>query len=315
MKHILLLTVAMMALSFNAYSQNNGAEKAKTKAEERREARNLARNGNRNSNKNNNQNASGEISDPNKINAPISTKTTTVEDEKKKDVQEEPLNDKLNDDFNSNGVSPDAEVVEEDAETGTSIISYENILDAVKKENIAADVPVEGQKVKLMIQNNHPTAMWYLMPISGEKSMPNDGKFLVNPDAEIPFIAKKYEQGTGQLVELIYHGQDGQSFRAFYVEAGSSMLFRNYDLGSYAQGDVVPFWSAKELHINSEILLENWLPFSVKSSPDVVLHNNTESGQAKWVNMCKEAKFPTSKIQFVLANHIKRYQIPVGLTN
>lgn len=308
-----------MALSFNAYSQDNGAEKAKTKAEERREARNLARNGNRNSHKNNNQhnnqNASGEIIDPNKINAPVSTKTTAAEDEKKKDAQESPAIDKLIDDFDSNGVSPDAEASEEDAETGTSIISYENILDAVKKESKADDVPVEGQKVKLMIQNNHPTAMWYLMPISGEKSMPNDGKFLVNPDAEIPFVAKRYEQGTGQLVELIYHGQDGQSFRAFYVEAGSTMLFRNYDLGSYAQGDVVPFWSAKELHINSEILVENWLPFSVKCSPNVVLHNNTESGQAKWVNLCAEAKFPTSKVQFVLANHIKRYQIPVGLTN
>jgi len=175
------------------------------------------------------------------------------------------------------------------------------------------DLPIQGQKVKLMIQNNHNVAMWYLMPASGEKEMPEDGKFEANPDADPPFLAKKFEQGGGQLVELIYHGQGGQSFRAFYVEAGSSLLFRNYNLGTYREGDYVPFWSAKDLDVNDNITLKKWLPFSVMSTDNIVMHNKTESGPAKWIDMGENAKFSGEKVNYVQAGGIRRYQIPVGV--
>ena len=114
-------------------------------------------------------------------------------------------------------------------------------------------------------------------------------------------------------MELIYYGKDGQSFRAFYVESGASLLFRNYDLGRYKQGDYVPFWSAKSLDVNNEDELEGWLPFSVLSSPNIVLHNKTESGSAKWTNIGETVDFPSKTIEFIQAEGIKRYQIPVGV--
>ncbi|BDS10214.1 hypothetical protein [Aureispira anguillae] len=205
------------------------------------------------------------------------------------------------------GRSLPEEVMEEE-EMGLSIISYQNI-----EEKITEERPVQGQKVKLSIQNNHKQAMWYLMPVSGEKEMPKDGRFRVNPEANPPFLAKGYGQMNQTLIELIYHGQLNQSFRAFCIEAGSSLLFRNYDLGTYSEGEYVPFWAVKELVTNNQIKLENWLPFSVTSSPNVVMHNKTESGTAKWVNLSEGAAFPSQPIEFIQAQGIKKYQIPVGV--
>lgn len=223
--------------------------------------------------------------------------------------------------INAPTVDDEKGLSEEEAEMGMSVITYENVIEKLKdaKEeespasSRASDLPVQGQKVKLGIQNNHSFAMWYLMPAAGEKAMPDDGKFAVNPEADPPFVAKKFGQNGAHLVELIYHGKDGQSFRAFYVEAGSSLLFRNYDLGTYREGDYVPFWSARELDVNNTATLEEWLPFSVKSSPNIVMHNTTESGPAKWVDLGDEVDFPKDKVQFIQAGSIKRYQIPVGV--
>lgn len=195
----------------------------------------------------------------------------------------------------------------EDALEELSVISYSNVIEA------ADDMPVQGQKVKLMIKNNHKQAMWYLMPVSGEKTMPSNGQFYVNPEAVPPFLAKQYGTSDSKLIELIYHGKAQQSFRAFYLEAGGSLLFRNYDLGSYQEGEYVPFWAIKGLEVDNKTSLEEWLPFSVASSPDVVIHNTTESGAAKWVDLGANAVFSEQKIKFVQANGIKKHQIPVGV--
>jgi hypothetical protein len=172
---------------------------------------------------------------------------------------------------------------------------------------------VQGQKVKLMIKNNHQQAMWYLMPVSGEKTMPENGQFYANPEAIPPFLVKQYGTLDSKLIDLIFHGKGGQSFRGFYIEAGSSLLFRNYDLGSYQEGEYVPFWAIKGLEVNNETSLEEWLPFSVASSPDVVIHNTTGNGTAKWIDASKNAVFSKSNVKFVQANGIKKYQIPVGV--
>lgn len=193
----------------------------------------------------------------------------------------------------------------EDKLEALSIISYSNILEG--------DLPVQGQKVKLMIKNNHKHAMWYLMPVSGEKTMPSNGQFYVNPEAESPFLAKQYGTSDSKLIELIYHGKAAQSFRAFYIEAGGSLLFRNYDLGTYQEGEYVPFWAIKSLEVDNKTSLEEWLPFSVASSPDVVIHNTTESGAAKWLDVGKDAVFSKQKMKFVQANGIKKHQISVGV--
>jgi hypothetical protein len=206
---------------------------------------------------------------------------------------------------NSNGGGA---VHTEDKIEALSVISYSNVIEAA-----SAELPVQGQKVKLMIKNNHDQAMWYLMPISGEKTMPNNGQFHLNTEAIPPFLAKKYGTSASKLIELIYHGKSGQGFRAFYIEAGSSFLFRNYDLGTYQEGEYVPFWAIKGLEVNNETSLEEWLPFSVLSSPDVVIQNTTESGTTKWIDAGKDAVFSNPKIKFIQANGIKKYQIPVGV--
>jgi len=195
-----------------------------------------------------------------------------------------------------------------------SIISYDNIETKGKgAPNISsANVPIKGHKVKLMIQNNHPINMWYLMPASGEKTMPIDGQFKANLMAKPPFLAKKYGGNNQYLVEVIYHGEIGHSFRAFYVEAGKSILFRNYDLGNYKTGDQVSFWSSEHLHINNKKALRTWLPFSVVSSPNVVLHYTTESGPIAWENLCEQAKLPSDVVEFIQAKGIRRYSIKVG---
>lgn len=203
-----------------------------------------------------------------------------------------------------------SEIVEkaEEEEMGLSIISYTNI-----EEKTTANLPVQGQKVKLMIQNNHSYAMWYLMPASGERTMPENGHFIANPMAKPPFFAKQYGKTTQKLVELIFYGQENQSFRAFYVEAGSSLLFRNYDLGTYKKGEYVPFWAIKKMVVDNNTPLEKWLPFEALSSPNVVVQNLVESGPIEWTNLVHEKDFLSKTIHFIQADGIKKYQIPVGV--
>jgi hypothetical protein len=242
--------------------------------------------------------------DVNKETNPRSIDDLATEDEKKgiKNKKDKSKDKALGSSKSSSSIPSEDEI------EVLSVISYSNIIEAA-----VADMPVQGQKVKLMIKNNHKQAMWYLMPVSGEKTMPTNGQFDVNPEANPPFLAKQYGTPESKLIELIYHGKGTQSFRAFYIEAGSSLLFRNYDLGSYKEGEYVPFWAIKNLEVNNETSLEKWLPFSVTSSPDVVIHNTTESGTAKWIDAGENAVFSSSKVKFVQANGIKKHQIPVGV--
>ncbi len=207
--------------------------------------------------------------------------------------------------------------------TGYSVVTIDLIREEVdnkkdigKNQSTTVDankVPVEGQKVKLLIRNNHPVDMWYLMPAAGKTSLNADGVFQSDDMFDKPFLGKEYKQGAGRLVELLFFGRELGSFRAFRVKANSSLLFRNYDLGNYKQGASVAFWSAERLLLNEKHKLQEWLPFDVTSTPDVTLHNTTESGVLEWNNLSENAAFKSETVKYIKAEGVKKYQIPVGI--
>jgi len=195
-----------------------------------------------------------------------------------------------------------------------SITSKGEIKSKKKENQKGGQVPIEGQKVKLLIKNNHSIDMWYIMPASGESTLHAKGIFhpMEQIDQEQPLLAKKYSQSNKNLVELIFLGKHTQSFRAFRVKANSSLLFRNYDMGDYPAGTLVPFWSAQNLLVNNKEKLVGWLPFEVCSTPNVVMHRTTEGGPIAWQNLCEKQKFPNQKIEYIKATGVNKYQIPVG---
>ncbi len=203
-----------------------------------------------------------------------------------------------------------AELFEEKTKV-MSVISYSVIQETKDKEQINKEVPARGQKVKLLIQNNHNVDMWYLMPASGEKHLPENGKFESDPLIDLPFAANKITQNEKYLVEIIFSGVHGQSFRAFFVKANSSLLFRNYDLGFYKQGEFVPFWSVQSLFVNNNISLQKWLPFSVESSPGVVIQNSADVPLVS-ESLTDKLEFNNEKMIFIQAKVVQQFKIPVG---
>ncbi|MCH2023142.1 MAG: hypothetical protein MK207_11755 [Saprospiraceae bacterium] len=197
-----------------------------------------------------------------------------------------------------------------------SSISYSNVFEIINDGESLDDgnTPVNRQKVKLMIHNNHSVPMWYLMPASGEKNMPDDGKFMADQSFDTHFLAKKYSLNNKHLIELTYIGSKGHCFKAFYIDSGASLLFRNYDLGTYRTGENVPFWSAEKLYLNDKYLLSEWLPYTVMSTPNVVIKNVNSNIKVSSKNLEYDKDLSNVKVLYIQAKDIIKYQIPVGST-
>lgn len=190
---------------------------------------------------------------------------------------------------------------------GNSKISFYQS-DQTTIELDAAKVPVKGFRVKLFIKNNHNVDMWYLMPGSGSNSMPSTGLFETSEQMQ-SLMAFVYSDASKELIEVEFKGVEGHSFRAFFVPAGGSILFRNYDVGVYKRGETVPFWAVRGLNMNHTIPIQEWVQQNLKSSNGVQVQQLET--QPQLLELSVQAPHEKTKLQCIQASIHRKHKIPV----
>ena len=172
----------------------------------------------------------------------------------------------------------------------------------------AEKAPVKGFRVKLFIKNNHNVDMWYLMPGSGGKNMPSTGLFETAKQMQ-DLMAFVYTDASKELIEVEFKGKEGHSFRAFFVPAGGSILFRNYDVGVYKRGETVPFWAVRALHMNHTIPIQQWVLQNLKSSNGVQIQQ--PDTQPQLLELSVQSAYEKTTLQCIQASIHRKHKIPV----
>lgn len=171
-------------------------------------------------------------------------------------------------------------------------------------------------RVRLKIQNKNEHPMWYLMPYKGNNSLQANGYFEANPnlspETEV-LEGRRYigEADSSQLIEILYTGKAGHHFRAFYIPAQSAFTLSNYVIDCWQDADKVELWAVKKLLVNNQKSVAEWLPFSVLSSPNVVIRCDKNAG-CSWEEIKRgNAIQPgaTKNIQFIQADKINKYTV------
>lgn len=187
-----------------------------------------------------------------------------------------------------------------------------------KAEAKAGLPPAQVFRVRFKIKNNNNQAVWYIMPYQGAVSLPENGRFeRAEMTEDMALEIGKYnglKAGT-QLLELRFTGKDQQHFRAFYIPAESSFTLSNYTIDCWQGSDKIELWAVKEMYVNNERFLQDCLPFSPLSSPDVIVRCSKDMGcpweVVEWDNALQNASAEMD-LDFIQAQKVKKYSIQLS---
>jgi hypothetical protein len=187
-----------------------------------------------------------------------------------------------------------------------------------KEANKSEAPPAQVFRVRFKIKNNNPKAVWYVMPYHGEISLSENGRFEAEPIGnKQPLAAVKYKgvKALTELIELRFTGKEGQHFRAFYVPANSSFTLANYVIDCWQETDKIELWAVKEMYVNNQRFLQDCLPFSALSSPDVVVRCSSDAG-CPWEDLDLDNALQNATneldIVFIQAQNVKKYKVQLS---
>ena len=171
-------------------------------------------------------------------------------------------------------------------------------------------------RVRLKIQNKNEHPMWYLMPYKGHNTLEASGQFKAMSSMTEEEILQGYRfignADSTELIELRYQGKEGHQFRAFYIPAQSSFTLSNYVIDCWQDSDRVELWAVKELLVNSQKSVAQWMPYSVLSSPNVVIRCDPEQGcqsEKIVVGNSIQAGANGDGIEFIQAYKVNKYSV------
>jgi hypothetical protein len=170
-------------------------------------------------------------------------------------------------------------------------------------------------RVRLLIQNNNPHPMWYLMPYNGANRLPANGLFNAEPsliEAKKMLSMRQYEGLLPQsyLREILFTGLENQHFRAFYLPAGASLSLRNYNIDCWQDSETVEFWAVKELKANNSIVLQDILPYEILSSANVEINCPRDQNCQSTIQVPDDKiKVSEEPIRFIKADKVSKYLI------
>jgi hypothetical protein len=208
------------------------------------------------------------------------------------------------------------------SKTTPQIAKKENELKDRKEENsgknkgLVPSPPAKTFRVRLKIQNKNEQPMWYLMPYKGHNVLEASGLFKTLSTIPEEEILQSYRfAGSAEntsLIEVRYEGREGHHFRAFYIPAQSSFTLSNYVIDCWQDSDKVELWAVKELLVNNQKSAAEWLPYSVLSSPDVVIRCDPEEGcpsEKIEGDNAIQAGANGKRIEFIQANKVNKYSV------
>ncbi len=214
--------------------------------------------------------------------------------------------------------APRAEDLQEEAPTDDQgltpvVISKEKNTSKAKDEL----PPAQLFRVRFKIQNNNPQPVWYLMPYHGAVTLAPQGRFKATKlSNSSPLKIGKYEgQDSSSLVELRFTGKGAEHFRAFYIPAKSSFTLSNYTIDCWKDSDKIELWAVQELWVNGQKLLQDYLPFSLLSSPNVVVRCDRNQGcnweELSWGPALQDAN-DALDLDFIQAQKVKKYTVQLS---
>lgn len=172
--------------------------------------------------------------------------------------------------------------------------------------------PLKLISVRLTLVNQQDKPVWFVLPYSGDKPLPEKGIFSSKNWDRKPFGGKGFEGEGGSAVEVSMYGGDG--FKAFRLPANGRLELDGYTIDAWKDIDGVWVMEARELKVNGKTPLEKWLPYATTSSEKVKVGSKQLNWD--WKNLDWDAKksasrddYPKEQVEEVKAEEFRSWTV------
>ncbi len=126
----------------------------------------------------------------------------------------------------------------------------------------------------------------------------------------VPFSAKQYAKAGSVAVEVSYYSRDG--FTAFLPPPGGTLDFDGFTRSGQGESPRrLQVWLASHVLVNGKTALQDWLPYSVKSSKEhrIARHDDWDNLNYRHEHSPNPEPYPNESVRFVTIKPLKRYEV------
>jgi hypothetical protein len=171
--------------------------------------------------------------------------------------------------------------------------------------------PMKIHCVRLTLLNQHDRPIWFVLPYSGDKPLPENGTFPNENWKEQPFGGQQFEGKGGSAIEVCMYG--GGGFTTFRLPAKGRLELDGYEIDGSKDISEIVVLEAEELKVNGKTPLERWLPYDTMCGEMVEVN---ERAQINWRNLDWNAEklgsrqdYPKETVEIVQANGTHRWVV------
>ncbi|AMV25873.1 ECF RNA polymerase sigma factor SigE [Gemmata sp. SH-PL17] len=173
--------------------------------------------------------------------------------------------------------------------------------------------PMRTIYVSLELTNPRNEPVWLLTRYSGDKPLPESGKFYATEGTPQAFLGDSYsgtkDGGIGEAVRVSLIG----GFHAFYLAPEATVRFDRYPIECWKDVDQLEVWEVPTLRVNGRTALDEWLPYRTKSDVNVRVPAGAPATNLDWDARTAKSRtdYPKERVEFVRAEPVRKWLLPI----
>lgn len=166
-------------------------------------------------------------------------------------------------------------------------------------------------KVRLVNRRSDPT--WFVL--RDDDPFESSGQFACYKEEKHCFSTMQWSenanQHAGRVIVISFLGRD--SFRAVRLPPGADVTMGHYIMNTAEPVSEFEIWEVDSLLVNGKTHLQDWLPYEVISDRSVHIGDRPKQSSLDWDKALKNYRqdYPNEKVEFVTANAIRKWLVPV----
>ncbi|VTR96105.1 sigma-70 family rna polymerase sigma factor : RNA polymerase sigma factor, sigma-70 family OS=Singulisphaera acidiphila (strain ATCC BAA-1392 / DSM 18658 / VKM B-2454 / MOB10) GN=Sinac_6419 PE=4 SV=1: Sigma70_r2: Sigma70_r4_2 [Gemmata massiliana] len=195
----------------------------------------------------------------------------------------------------------------------TLILKREPPAKATFLEQREGKPPMRTVFVSLELTNTRSEPVWLLIRYSGDKPLPESGKFLATENIPQAFVGDRYAIAKGSETSEVVRVSFIGGFQAFYLAPESTVRFDRYPIECWKDVDQIEVWEVPALRVNGNTVLEEWLPYRTKSDINVRVPADAPATNLDWDARTAKSRtdYPKERVEFVRAEPVRKWLLPI----
>ena len=171
-------------------------------------------------------------------------------------------------------------------------------------------------QLEIRLMNRRPGPSWFVM--RRRDPLTSTGRFNCEPPIKMCFTAEELSdpesKQSGKMIVIEFFGS--HAFTAIRVPEGADITSNSYTVTTEDLLSEFEVWEVDALLINGKTPLDQWVPYSVMSDRLVRIGEHPKIMMIDWDATIHDYRrdFPKEKVEFVSADVIRKWLVPIGST-